>query len=310
MIRRSLGEPKLSLLGYNYGAYVDAVYTEMFGPHAGRVVLDSVLSPDWVWRNLFVNFARNCEDGLSAWCAATAGIGPLGATAGQVREAFDRALQAAGERGVMLAGVPVPLDDQFFRVLAMLLLSSRRSHPVLVDVVHCALSGAQPQPSTLQLIGTMFAVPRDASTTAGQMAVLCADAAWPRLLDEYESALEDAPRFMGPALNGVKVGAFWPIVPLEPVTEFGATQAEGVLLVQAERDLFTGASGARTMRGLLGDRARLVMVPELIEHRVFPFAEQPQVDQLVERFLLSGELPDSEVVAGTVEPAMQEARKA
>ncbi|MBP2702981.1 alpha/beta fold hydrolase [Microbispora sp. RL4-1S] len=296
IIRRALGEERISLLGHNYGSYVAAVYSQMFGSHADRVILDSVLSPDWVWSGLFRNFARNCEETLRWWCARTARPGgPLGDTPERVRDAFEEVLRKAGAGGIMLAGVPVPLDDQFLRVLAMLLLSSARSHAALEDVVRSAATGAPPNPATLQLIGSMFAVPRDASTAAAQMAILCGDAAWPRALEEYESASEEAPGFMGRALLGVKAGAFWPAQPIEPPTAFGPTAAGGVLLVQAERDMFTASVGATRMRSLLGERSRLLMVRGMIEHRVFPFAGDAQVNEVAGEFLTTGRLPDADI---------------
>ncbi|MFD0891210.1 alpha/beta fold hydrolase, partial [Streptosporangium algeriense] len=46
VVRAVLGEPRLSYLGYSYGTYLGAVYTQMFGGRAGRVVLDSAVGPD------------------------------------------------------------------------------------------------------------------------------------------------------------------------------------------------------------------------------------------------------------------------
>ncbi|TXK40194.1 alpha/beta fold hydrolase [Nonomuraea sp. C10] len=299
VVRRALGEERVCLLGHNYGSYVAAVYCELFGDRADRVILDSVLSPDWVWQGLFTNFARNCEATLRHWCAATARPqGPLGDTPQQVRDAFDEVLRKAGAAGVTLPGVPVPLDEQFLRVLTMMLLSSRRSHPALEDVVRSARSGAPLQAGTQQLIGSMFAVPRDASTAAAQLAILCGDAAWPRALEEYEAAVQDASGFMDRALLGVKAGAFWPVQPLEPPTVFGPRETGGVLLIQAERDMFTSDAGARRLRGLLGDRSRLVMLRDVIEHRIFPFAGDPRVDAVAQEFLMTGRLPEADVVVG------------
>ncbi|MET7459359.1 alpha/beta fold hydrolase [Nonomuraea sp. NPDC005501] len=297
VIRRGLGEERICLIGHNYGSYVAAVYCRLFGDRADRVILDSVLSPDWVWRGLFGNFARNCEATLRQWCARTARPGgPLGDTPQRVRDAFDEVLRKAGAGGIMLPGVPVPLDDQFLRVLAMMMLSSQRSHPALADVVRSARTGAALRAETQQLIGSMFAVPRDAATSAAQMAILCGDAAWPRELEEYEAASEEGQGFMDRALLGVKAGAFWPVQPLEPPTEFGPAAADGVLLVQAEQDMFTSSVGATQLRGLLGERARLVMVRGMTEHRVFPFAGDARVDALAGEFLTTGRLPDADVV--------------
>ena len=45
LLRAALGEQKLSYLGYSYGTYLGAVYTQMFPGRADRVVLDSAVDP-------------------------------------------------------------------------------------------------------------------------------------------------------------------------------------------------------------------------------------------------------------------------
>ena len=45
LIRNALGEPKLSYLGYSYGTYLGAVYMQMFGSHADRMVLTGSTVP-------------------------------------------------------------------------------------------------------------------------------------------------------------------------------------------------------------------------------------------------------------------------
>src|SRR5262249_41749360 len=45
IVRGALGEPKLSYLGYSYGTYLGALYTQMFPDKAGRIVLDSAIDP-------------------------------------------------------------------------------------------------------------------------------------------------------------------------------------------------------------------------------------------------------------------------
>ena len=45
VIRGALRESKLSYLGYSYGTYLGAVYTQMFPGRACRIVLDSAINP-------------------------------------------------------------------------------------------------------------------------------------------------------------------------------------------------------------------------------------------------------------------------
>src|SRR6185437_5101881 len=45
VIRGALGQHQLSFLGYSYGTYLGALYTQMFPGRAGRIVLDSAIDP-------------------------------------------------------------------------------------------------------------------------------------------------------------------------------------------------------------------------------------------------------------------------
>ncbi|WP_443334034.1 alpha/beta fold hydrolase [Streptomyces sp. MNU103] len=49
-IRRTLGEDRISYLGYAYGTYLGSVYASMFGEHLDRHVFDSCVDPGAVWR--------------------------------------------------------------------------------------------------------------------------------------------------------------------------------------------------------------------------------------------------------------------
>src|SRR5205814_2102514 len=51
-VRVALGERRLSYLGYSYGTYLGAVYLQMFGTRADRVVLDSAVDPQRYGPNL------------------------------------------------------------------------------------------------------------------------------------------------------------------------------------------------------------------------------------------------------------------
>ncbi|MEV7803076.1 alpha/beta fold hydrolase [Microbispora sp. NPDC088329] len=46
LVRRVLGERRISFLGYSYGSYLGAVYTQMFPGRTDRVVLDSAGAPN------------------------------------------------------------------------------------------------------------------------------------------------------------------------------------------------------------------------------------------------------------------------
>ncbi|SES36708.1 alpha/beta fold hydrolase [Actinokineospora terrae] len=60
LVRRALGEERLSLLGYSAGTYLSAVYQSLFPDRVDRALLDSGGDPALVWRGI-----------VRAWGAAT-----------------------------------------------------------------------------------------------------------------------------------------------------------------------------------------------------------------------------------------------
>ncbi|MFB7510846.1 alpha/beta fold hydrolase [Streptomyces broussonetiae] len=58
LLRAVLGEKKLSYVGYSYGTYLGAVYTQLFPRRADRFVLDSATDPAGIWRGMFQEMAK------------------------------------------------------------------------------------------------------------------------------------------------------------------------------------------------------------------------------------------------------------
>lgn len=54
-IRQALGEQWISYYGVSYGTYLGAVYLQMFGSRADRVVLDSSVDPDSYGPTMFAD---------------------------------------------------------------------------------------------------------------------------------------------------------------------------------------------------------------------------------------------------------------
>lgn len=77
LIRRSLGDDKISYLGVSYGTYLGAVYATLFPERVRAMVLDSAYEPggDSVleqYSTQLVGF-EDAFDAWAAWCAATEG---------------------------------------------------------------------------------------------------------------------------------------------------------------------------------------------------------------------------------------------
>jgi pimeloyl-ACP methyl ester carboxylesterase len=300
VIRAALGEESISYLGYSYGTYLGAVYAQMFGDRVDRMVLDSVLSPDWVWRGLFFNVASTVEASLTRWtrwASSRDGELHLGTTPQQVRERYDDLLRTARKSPFMVSGLPMPVDEFGLRLFTVVFLSYDRTYPRLGDLLRACAQGRaleQETPATLMRLLSL----RDESNPAGQLALLCGEWSWPRRLEVYEHDMEVLGKefpFIGRTLGAVKAGAFWPTSPVEPVTEIGPGGAASALLVQAEHDVFTGSAGARRLRELLPDSSRLVLAADTAHHRLFPFADNPDVNEVTAAYLLEGRLPEADV---------------
>ncbi|MEU1780104.1 alpha/beta fold hydrolase [Streptomyces abikoensis] len=308
VVRGALGEERLSYLGYSYGTYLGAVWTQMFGEHADRVVLDSLCSPDWVWRGLFTDFPPNGERALGRWTRWAARHHDelaLGATPPEVRASYDRLLARVD------AGQPVtvngfPLDRTLARLIVVGMLNSDLNYAHLGDILRSAVHGAPLTPATLTFLATMFGQPKEESGTVAQLAILAGDWSWPRRLGPYERDMARAAReypFTGAALSGIKATAFWPVPPSEPVTRLGAgNRARSVLLVQSAEDMSTPHAAAVRMHEVLRHNSRLVTVADTAHHRVFPFYGNPGADELATAYLVDGTLPRTDVVCPNPRP--------
>jgi pimeloyl-ACP methyl ester carboxylesterase len=307
LIRAVLGEPKLSYLGYSYGTYLGSVYTQMFGEHADRVVLDSSVDPRNVWRGLARAVAPAVEHGLDRWAAWTAArdsVYGLGTSGPALRTRFDRLL-ADGNRS------PVPVDDrrltgEQIRFLAFGVMYDDRLYPVLSDLVRVALLGGHLQPPVHAYIAQALTPPPDDNQVAAQLAVFCDDVSWPHQLAVYaRNKARDGRRypFYGASASTVKPCTFWLYRPLESPTRIGpGNRAPSILMVQADLDTATPAAGAQYLHRLLAN-SRLLTLQGAQKHIVFAVYGSSCVDATVSAYLAGGPLPQHDATCPPVTSA-------
>ncbi|MEU4232056.1 alpha/beta fold hydrolase [Nonomuraea sp. NPDC026600] len=121
LVRTSLGERKLNLLGFSWGTYLGMVYRSLFPEHTGRSFLDSV-APPWT------RFDKHIEDSaeaternfgrMAAWLARRDEIYGLGATARQVREEVAKLVRAYDESPKTYTDLQRPIDGSAVADLA------------------------------------------------------------------------------------------------------------------------------------------------------------------------------------------------
>ncbi|MEV8623611.1 alpha/beta hydrolase [Streptomyces sp. NPDC051079] len=312
VIRAVLGEKKISYLGYSYGTYLGAVYTQMFPKRADRFVLDSAVDPERIWRGMIRIWAEGAEPAFTRWTGwaaernATYG---LGATPAEVGATFWALVARADREPIELDGVALTGDD--------IRLGSRA---VFFDVAYAAeavvrlkdaAEGRTPAPARRGTppapVPSAFARAADAPADAPAVpadnmdaafwSVVCADTrAWPRDPERYRrDAIRDKRRYplYGDFASNIKPCAFWR-GGAEPATEVNNSVA--ALVLQNEWDSQTPlASGQGLRRAMKG--ARMVTVLGGQGHGVYGLGSC--ADATATAYLVTGRLPAGDLTCRT-----------
>jgi pimeloyl-ACP methyl ester carboxylesterase len=297
-IRAALGERKISYLGYSYGSYLGAVYASLFPRRTDRIILDSVVHPDRIWRDTLRAWGPAVEIRLgdfARWAAARDDIYHLGATPGAVRQLFFDLV-------VRLDANPVPVgnllvDGNLFREVNRGSMYSDAFFPALAENYRLLLDNpGSPTPA-------MFPeVPAD-NSPMGLFAVFCGDTRWPRSITRYQQDVR-TDLITSPAVGGMAANlwpcAFWPFPPREPPVPIATHGPANVLLIQGLRDPATPYDGGQAMRSTLGKQARLVTV-DIGGHGIaYGINANPNTcaDDASTTFLITGNLPTTDLFCG------------
>lgn len=304
-IRAVLGERKLSYLGYSYGTYLGAVYSQMFPERTDRFVLDSGVDPQRIWRGMIQVWATEAEPAYARWTEWAAGRSAeygLGDTPKAVSDTF-WALVARADRE--------PIDFEGQKVDGDLIRSARGVffYPAqasgLITALKAAAEGkplpAAPSAADLKrlLTGDRAAEPASDNGTAVFWAVVCGDTgSWPRYAEQYErDAAKDKVKYplYGDFASNIKPCAFWDR-PVEAATPM--KKKANVLTVQNEWDSQTPlTSGQGLHRALKGSRMVLVAGGE--GHGVYLTDPTSCADAQVNSYLTTGRLPAEDVTCQT-----------
>lgn len=308
LIRRALGERKISYLGYSYGTYLGAVYLQMFGANADRVVLDSAVDPTVYGPGLISRNAAAIQAALAHWAAWAAdrdGAYGLGGTAGEVLATIDRIDRASARRQFRLGAYTVDSHVLPYFLFLHLYDDSAETYTALAEqlqVFDAASRGeaATPTPALEEFLAGLFTGAGAATDRAGTP-VLCADRAASRDPETYFRDIEahrgDEPLF-GPLTRNITPCAFWPVRPAEaPTTIHVDTPA---LVVGADGDPAAPYPGQLAMhRALTG--SRMVTLRGRYGHTQYLAAGNACVDGTVQRYLVDGLLPvrDTDCAVGS-----------
>ncbi|WP_330328972.1 alpha/beta hydrolase [Streptomyces sp. NBC_00536] len=327
VIRTVLGERTISYLGYSYGTYLGAVYSQMFPQRTDRFVLDSGVDPERVWRGMMQVWSTGAEPAFARWtrwAAERSETYGLGATPEAVSATFWALVARADREPFLHQGEKVTGDS--IRSDPSLYFSPRAASVVIRGMKASADKAPQPagggEPAAKAPLGTVRGagpradepapssapgatevdVPSD-NADAAHWAVVCGDTDnWPRDPAQYA---RDAERdkaqhpLYGDFASNIKPCAFWQR-PLEAATPMKTRAA--VLTVQNEWDPMTPlASGEGMHRALIG--SRMVLARGAEGHGAYLSNPTACVNITVDAYLSTGRLPAADVTCENPPPA-------
>ncbi|WP_196777550.1 alpha/beta fold hydrolase [Lentzea aerocolonigenes] len=306
-IRESLGEEKINYIGYAYGTMVGAVFGTLFPEHLDRSVLDSCKHPDWDWRTQFKSQGpaiRSSVDAWAAWTGARSNTYGLGVGAEAVVASVEdiAAKLAAFTPNALLR----TLLDQRIGVLAPHRAQWDDLARLVVDLGKATSNDDQAAAEAL-LAGQ--SVWRPGSTMGGlREAVLEAvtlETEWPTDLELYYADMREYrdkyPYGFGVMRAQPWVGTFATWKHAEPVVPVARSGYPAGLVVQNDHDSWSCYEGGALMAKRLGHR--MITVADSGGHETYAFDDNEVVDELVNRYLVEGVLPEEDVTcAGDPRP--------
>ncbi|MCC5033255.1 alpha/beta fold hydrolase [Streptomyces sp. WAC 00631] len=304
-VRAALGERKLNLIGYAYGSYVAAVYGTLFPHRLDRSVLDSVRHPDWTWRQQFMAQAVAIRENVgdwARWAGRRDGTLGLGGSQRRVMATVERTAAALAERPVN------GMNRTAFDATVGSLANDRTRWADLAALVASLEAGDAPS-SRAAAAAAETGAGTGAELRPGVLEAATCESSWPREPGVYERDMrrfrERYPYGLGMTRAQPWVCAFRADSPQPPPRIRGAGRPAG-LVVQAENDPQTHRAGGAAMAARLGHP--LITVADDGSNEIYGRRGYRCVDDRVDRYLLTGRLPDRRhtVCAGAPRPAIAE----
>ncbi|TDD58083.1 alpha/beta hydrolase [Kribbella antibiotica] len=290
-IRIALGEQKISYYGTSYGTYLGAVYSSLFPKRTDRIVLDSVVNPDTLWRGTLLAWEKATEvrfGDFTRWAAARDTTYGLGATPAAVRTTYLGLLKQLDAKP---AETPEGrMDGNTLRERTRgpgLYGYDTKRFPALAELYKAIKNGvttakrAAADDTLYQSFNAVF------------FSITCGEATWPKSMAFYKADVQRSMR-QYPLTAGRTATptpcAFWPNKPIQrvPLADHGP---DNILLLQNLRDPATPYQGALAMRRALGwDRTRMITV-DAGGHGSWLLTPSSCSNDATSNFLLGADLP-------------------
>jgi len=303
LLRRAVGDDKLTYLGFSYGTLIGATYANLFPARVRAVIIDGNVDPDQRTNHRLANkFERagGFEKAFAGFLAECDKAGPACAFAGNARGKFAQLRTRFRQGPVTLPEFgTVTIDDLTgFVSSSMYDVASFPDTAATLQVVYEAIFGGPARSRAGRQVSLPKAPPArgwmpDAysfSSNDASFAVNCADAPLPRnpaLYPGFAKAFEAAHPTFGRAEAFSEVGcANWPRVDERYHGPWNRRTAQTVLVVNPTFDPATRYDFAQRMTRQLGN-ARLLTLDG--------FGHTTRYSTCIAgwytRYLLDGELP-------------------
>lgn len=302
VLRAVLGDESLYYLGKSYGTYIGALYADEFPDRVGRLVLDGAVDPSLTGEEFALGQAAGVERALTAYLSSCIERGdcPLGDSEQVARETLAGLLDVTADD-------PLPTDDEArpltqslatLGIILPLYIPPEEGYELLTAALAEALAG---NGEVLLYLADVYLDRNEDGTYNGNQnevifAVHCVDRPDVSDLDEVEASLaefEAASPIFGPFLAwGGHACGEWPAPPTGTPAPVTAAGAAPILVVGTTGDLATPYEWAESLADQL--ESGVLLTYEGAGHLAYRSAGSSCVDDVVDTYLLDGQLPDDE----------------
>ena len=263
MIRRALGEDKISYFGFSYGSELGATWATLFPDTVRAAVLDGASDPEANWIDGGLQQNKGFEEAIAtflAQCSANSNCAFY--NSGDAEGAFDSLMESLDENPIStISGRP-----DLTRGMALTAVAQAMYDDAYWSELEIALAAAQTDDGTglLSLFDQYFQMRPDGSygnELEAFLNILCADNPQRMTIEEADSYAPqfqaNAPR-LAPGTTGDYTCVFWPPA-LDPRTTITGIGAGPILVIGTTGDPATPLEGTRNMAKVLED-GRLIVV--------------------------------------------------
>ncbi|MBB5121905.1 peptidase [Streptomyces eurocidicus] len=295
LYRALLGERKISYYGPSYATKIGATYATLFPQRVERAVLDSNIAFDGTWEEFEkgqpMSYQRRFEEDFLPWLARYDRVYHYGRTPAEAKANWERRRGALAARPLTIGGGKTLAPNQFDNG-AILALYKGAAFPVLAGALAALDHWDTATDEERRNVDLIFGRYLSKEFLAEFFAVTCNDTPWTRDTGHWvrQSAKDTAayPLMGARELAFAATCAAWPAgaAPRVDVTGKGLPP---VLMLNSRHDPATHYEGAlRAHKALRG--SRLVTVTGG-DHGQY-LEKNACVDTIVDRYLLTGAVPD------------------